>query len=191
VRFLTKAIVASTLAVGAAVAVAAPASAHNYLVDSSPEAGESLSVLPESFSVTTNEKLLDLGGEGNGFGLSVQDAAGRYYGDGCVSVDGTTLSTDAAIGEPGTYTVTWQVVSADGHPVSDTFAFEWTGAATAEGAATRPDCDGRYATEPAPAASGSFDATPLWIGGAVLLVAVAIVVTLLLMRPKKGTTTAG
>ena len=35
------------------------------------------------------------------------------------------MFTPAAIGPPGDYTVRWQVVSADGHPLSDEFAFTW------------------------------------------------------------------
>ena len=185
---------------GAAVALgllavlltASPASAHNYLVDSTPTAGETLTALPEHFSVTTNEPLLDLGGDGSGFGIEIIDAAGLYYGDGCVTVEGPSVYTEPSIGEAGTYTLVYQVVSADGHTVSDEFTFDWApGAefAASAGSATPGDCNGLYARgdgADGPAAAASIDlGTVLWIGGALLAVGIAVVVTLIVLRPKK------
>jgi copper resistance protein C len=186
--------VAAAVAVGvlAVLLTATPAQAHNYLVASTPAAGETLTALPESFSVTTNENLLDLGGNGSGFGIEVIDSAGTYYGDGCVAIDGPTVSTAAALGEAGTYRLVYQVVSADGHTVSDEFTFEWApeGEFTAsEGSSTPGDCNGLYArgdgaTTPDDTASADLSAV-LWIGGAVLAVGLAVAVTLVVVRPKK------
>jgi copper resistance protein C len=186
---------------GAAVALgllavlltASPASAHNYLVASTPEAGETLTTLPEQFSITTNEPLLDLGGDGSGFGIEIIDAAGLYYGDGCVTVDGATVWTVPEIGAAGTYRLVYQVVSADGHTVSDEFTFEWApGAEFAEsaGSAAPGDCNGLYARGDG-ASDGSEAASidlgvVLWIGGAVLAVSIAVIVTLVVLRPKKN-----
>lgn len=189
---MRKALAALALGLLAVLVTAAPAQAHNYLVASTPEAGETLTALPEHFSVTTNENLLDLGGNGSGFGIEVIDADGLYYGDGCVTVEGPTLSTVAAIGEPGTYRLVYQVVSADGHTVSDEFTFEWAPTGDYEasaGSATAGDCDGLYtrgdgAQAPAEAASVDLSAV-LWIGGALLAVGIAVGVTLIVVRPKK------
>jgi methionine-rich copper-binding protein CopC len=143
--------VAALVALGALVVVApvlgaaAPAQAHNYLVSSTPAAGQTLTELPERFEVTTNGPLLTLGGSTGGFALQVKDAEGRFYGDGCVTVEGPTMSTAAALGAAGTYTVIWQVVSSDGHTVSDEFTFDWAPAAgqtASTGSATVPDCNG-------------------------------------------------
>ena len=176
----------------AVLLTASPASAHNYLVSSTPEPGETLTELPEQFSVTTNEALLDLGGDGSGFGIEIIDAAGLYYGDGCVTVDGPSVSTAPAIGEAGTYRLVYQVVSADGHTVSDEFTFDWApgaGFAASAGSATPGDCDGLYArgdgSEAKPDAASVDLSTVLWIGGAMLAVGIAVVVTLLVLRPKK------
>ncbi|WP_241992891.1 copper resistance CopC family protein [Cryobacterium frigoriphilum] len=124
---------------------AAPASAHNYLVSSSPEAGAVVMQQPGVISVTTNDALLDLDGTGAGSAIQVSGPsdAPLYYGDGCVSVAGATAETSAELGAAGEYTVTWQVVSTDGHPISDTFTFDWqpaSGQALAEGVATAPAC---------------------------------------------------
>ena len=186
--------------------VAAPAQAHNYLVSSSPTVDSTISELPAAFSVTTNEPLLNLAEDGSGFALQVTDAAGRYYGDGCLSIDGATLSMGTSLGEAGTYKVVWQVVSEDGHPVSDEFTFTWAGSPTSSGSAAPPVC-GEPVVEPVetatpeatpePTSSADVTSVPvepisgnaplenaLWIGGAILAVLAAGVVTFLVARRK-------
>ena len=181
------------IALFAVVATAAPAFAHNDVVSSTPAAGEVLTVLPEHFSITTNEPLLDLGGSGSGFGLEIIGADGLYYGDGCVTVEGASMYADAAIGEAGSYTMVYQVVSADGHTVSDSLQFEWAPSVETEastGSTTAGDCNGLYnrgEVETDTSAAASIDlGTVLWIGGAIGAVLIAVVVTLLLLRPKKA-----
>ncbi|MFD3445003.1 copper resistance protein CopC [Microbacteriaceae bacterium 4G12] len=162
---------AAALAAAPALLIAGPAQAHNYLVSSTPAEGDTLAELPDRFDITTNEALLDLGGSTGAFALQVTDADGQYYGDGCLDITGPSLSTAAELGAPGTYTVQWQVVSADGHSVSDEFAFEWAPAATGEESAgsTAPPVCGEgddpapaSAAEPAPTASeqGTDSSTP-------------------------------
>ena len=188
--------VALLFAAGSVVLLALPADAHNYLVSSTPASGQTLTSLPAEFSVTTNGVLLNINKDGSGFALQVRDAKGLYYGDGCIKVDGPAIRQAAAIGAPGKYTVTWQVISTDGHTVSDTFPFTWAPTGTAKevaGSKAAPTCNGKYklsAEGLPPANSGTGSATVsngtlltvLWIGGAVLLVGVAIVVTLVLVR---------
>lgn len=189
---MRRAAAALTLAVLGVLLVAAPAAAHNYLVASTPEQGEILTVLPEEFSVTTNEALLDLGGSGSGFGIEIIDEDGLYYGDGCVSIDGATMSAPAVIGQPGDYTLVYQLVSADGHTVSDSFGFTWAPAGDVEastGSTEAGDCNGLYARDDG--AQDGADAVSidlgsvLWVGGALAAVAVAVLVTMLVLRPKK------
>jgi methionine-rich copper-binding protein CopC len=184
------AVVAALVVMLAALGFAAPAQAHNYLVSSTPKAGEVLTVLPAEFSITTNDILLNIN-HGAGFALQVQDANGRFFGDGCVVIDGPTLSTDASLGAPGDYTVTWQVISTDGHTVSDTFAFSWKPAdafAAAAGNSKAPDCHGTLkpnaggsggtADSQRPAVNLNTLETVLWIGGAVIAVGLAVAATL-------------
>lgn len=126
-----RAITAIAALTGAAVLIiAAPVQAHSYLVASTPDEGETLTALPDEFSVTANETLLDLQAGGTGsqgaFALQIRDADGGYYGDGCVTVTDATMSADAVLGESGAYTMLWQVVSADGHPVSGEIPFTWS-----------------------------------------------------------------
>jgi methionine-rich copper-binding protein CopC len=187
---------------GSVLGLAAPAQAHNYLVSSTPSAGQTLTQLPESFEITTNEPLLESAGLG-GFALEIVDADGLYYGDGCLTVSGPTMSAAPAIGAAGQYTLLWQVVSADGHTVSEEFPFTWAPAddsaagAASTGSATAPDCDGTTGGEPSGAAGGTDSpaepaaaseanlADVLWIGGAVLAVGLAIGVTLFVVGRRR------
>ncbi|NYF11067.1 hypothetical protein HDC94_002223 [Leifsonia sp. AK011] len=142
---------------GLSLGAAAPAAAHSYIVASSPAEGSTISDVPENFSVTANELLLDLNGDGSGFAIQVVDAAGLYYGDGCTVVSGSTLSMGATLGNAGDYRVYWQVISADGHVVSGEFPFVWApgdGAVNTPGLGAPPVC-GESATEPTPTPSAT------------------------------------
>lgn len=183
----------AALLLGASIAILAvtftttPALAHNFLVSSTPEAGEVLGELPQDFVITTNDNLLDLEGAGGGFFFKVTGPDGLYYGDGCVSVEGPSASMPAALGPSGDYTLEWQVISADGHTVSDVIPFSWQPSspseAKSEGSATVPGCGAEIVGEtpgtPADAAGG-ISTDILWIGGGVLALAIAIVTTLVL-----------
>jgi copper resistance protein C len=187
---------AVALMVGVAVLAAAPAAqAHNYLVASSPVAGETLTALPDAFFVTTNEDLLTLDGTA-GFAFQIVDAAGLHYESGCVEVDGATMSTVPRLGEPGEYTALWQVVSADGHTVSDEIDFTWAPAGDVDvspGAAGAPGCgdDGAAPPPAQPSAPQPAPASPirledvLWIGGAVVAVGVAVAITIAVLARRR------
>lgn len=202
VRGFALAAVGTLVAAGSVLGFVTPARAHNFLVSSTPEVGSTLTELPSEFSITTNEALLDLSGSGTGFALEVIDADGLYYGDGCVRVDDASMFTAAALGAPGEYSVIWQGVSQDGHTISDEFTFEWAPAAAVEpstGSTSAPTCGGTAgasadesegeSTDEASDAGSASEGTPvsaessltdvLWIGGAVLAIVAAVVVTLL------------
>ncbi|MBN9240546.1 MAG: hypothetical protein BGO97_12610 [Micrococcales bacterium 70-64] len=173
--------------------LAAPAQAHNYLVSSTPEQGSTITELPDRFSVTTNGPLLALDGVA-GFALEVRDADGRYYGDGCVTVEGPTLSEAApALGAAGDYVLLWQLVSEDGHTVSGEVDFTWApaeGVEPAAGAASPATC-GNAAEEPAASSPpqevrGNADlGDVLWIGGAIAAVLAAALVTFLVVTRRR------
>lgn len=185
----------SVAAAGLALAlVAAPAAeAHSVLVSSTPASGETLDTLPEALSVSFNETLLAGAGDA-AFALRLVGPDGLYYGDGCLSIIDNTMSTVAAIGPAGDYTVEWQVVSADGHPVAGEIPFSWTGTATAEGTAGPPACgatatldatqppDASNSGRPGDTASEVTLGDVLWVLGAVLVVALAITVALVATR---------
>jgi len=164
---------AAVAAAGLGLAAAGPASAHSTLVDSTPEAGETLTTLPPTFSATFNEDLLDASGTGEGFVLQIVGPGGTHYENGRVSIDGPTLSTDAIVGPPGDYELDYRVVSADGHPVEGRIPFTWSsgpGDATPMPTESDEPADepGDAATAvpisaPAPAPPGG----PPWLAGAI------------------------
>lgn len=190
--------VAAIVALIPVLGIAASAQAHNYLVSSTPKADETLTALPPSFVITTNDVLLNIDGKGAGFAIEVTDAAGKYYGDGCVSIEGPAMSMKSALGAAGKYRVTWQAVSTDGHTVSDVYDFTWQppkSFAPAAGSLTAPDCNGTLSPQAKSSAgqgpstsreadSGALE-TVLWIGGAFLAVALAVILTLFFALRKK------
>lgn len=189
-KLISSTLLATGLVAASVLAFALPASAHDTLVSSTPTAGETLTALPDAFSVTMNEDLLDLDEKGSGFGIDIKDADGKYYGDGCVTVAGPTMSTGALmLGKPGEYTFVWQVVSSDGHATSDEFTFTWAPSGdytAATGSASPGDCNGTYERDDAAAHSTD---TPgrspwLWVGGGALVVILAIMVVLVMRRKK-------
>lgn len=188
----------------AALSVATPAIAHNYYIESTPAIDEVVTTLPENFVVTTNDNLLNLEGSVGGFFMKVTGPDGLYYGDGCVTVSGPSVSMPASLGPAGDYTLDWQVVSADGHTISDTIPFTWMPADSDEsavkGSSTVPDCSPETVatpeepsestdavTAPEQTAESTEDAGAmdgLWIGGIALAVALAVLTTLLLLRAR-------
>lgn len=192
-RRTVRALAVGAVAAALALTAASPAAAHSVLIGSTPAAGATIGELPEQFSVTMNERLLDDAGT-SAFALRVRDEAGLYYGDGCLQIDGETMSTVAlAIGAAGDYVLEWQVVSADGHPVGGEIPFSWTGEATAEGSTAPPSCGAEpEPTEPG-TASGHHDAAPAelplgdvaWIVAAVLVAGIAVTIALVATRRRR------
>ena len=181
------------MVVGSVLGFTTPAQAHNYLVSSTPTADSTLTELPDEFDITTNDNLLDTGGITSAFALQVKDADGRYYGDGCVAVAGPSMTTAPALGPAGVYTILWQVVSADGHTVSDEFTFTWAPTdetETSNGATSPPDCGGTTTaaagdesdTPPANNQADDGSSDVLWIAGTVIALALTLGVTALVIR---------
>lgn len=99
--------------------------AHNQVVQTTPAADDTVTDNPVSIKIVTSGDLLALGGNSAGFAIIVNDDAGLFYGDGCVSVDGIALSTSAELGDSGGYTVTYQYISGDGHTLSGVYGFDF------------------------------------------------------------------
>ncbi|MBF4461950.1 MULTISPECIES: copper resistance CopC family protein [unclassified Rathayibacter] len=185
---LTAAGAAALLVLGAA----GPAAAHDSLLETVPAAGESTSAVSE-ISLTFTDNLLNLGGESNAFAIQVIGPDGRHYSDGCTTLIGPTITAPAALGGAGEYEVLWQVVSADGHPISETYTFDYApadGTPSSDGASSVPACgqepteqDSAAAEEDAPASTAS-EAAPsgvvlgLSIGAGVAAVVAALTVFL-------------
>ncbi|MET7679493.1 copper resistance protein CopC [Streptomyces sp. NPDC005423] len=105
---------------GMLFAGAGPASAHAALTGSDPQQGVVVAKAPTQVSLTFSEKVST-----NDDSLRVLDPKGKRVDVGKPSdISGTTYATQIRSGLPdGTYTVAWQVVSADSHPVAGAFTF--------------------------------------------------------------------
>ena len=112
--------VALAVAAGVAALVlgAAPASAHNALRSTSPADGQTLDAAPGQVVLTFDEPAIAMGTQ-----VLVEGPGGNVSAGAARLVD-TTVTQDLQPGAPaGRYTVQWRVTSADGHPVTGTFAF--------------------------------------------------------------------
>lgn len=186
---------AIAIALGAVLfGAAAPASAHNQVLDTVPAGGSVVTEQPGTFSVTTSDALLQAE-TGNAMVVTGPASDPRYYGTGCGVVTGGTLALDAQLGQPGTYTVTWRAISVDSHVISDTYEFEWApgaGVELAEGSA-EPSCaaaGSASSPEVTDAGNGSEPAVAigdvLWIGGGIVAALLAVLLTVVLLRRKQG-----
>lgn len=109
---------------GLLLAVAGPASAHAALTGSDPQDGAVVDTAPKQVTLTFSEQVAV--GEGS---IRVLDPDGKRADTDAAPLDlhsGSTVKYGVALhtGLPdGTYTVAWQAVSADSHPVSGAFTF--------------------------------------------------------------------
>ncbi|MFF1280260.1 copper resistance protein CopC [Streptomyces sp. NPDC058299] len=116
-RYLVLMLLAVT---GALLAGAGPASAHAALTGSDPAQGVVADKAPTQVSLTFSEKVAM-----NDDSLRVLDPRGKPVQTGSpANLSGTTYAVRLRSGlGKGTYTVTYQVVSADSHPVSGAYTF--------------------------------------------------------------------
>ncbi|KQW16431.1 copper resistance protein CopC [Streptomyces sp. Root369] len=107
-------------ACGLLLTTAGPASAHAALTGSDPQQGVVVDKAPDQVSLTFSEKVA-LSNDS----LRVLDPKGKAVQEGKpFEVGGTTYGVKLHSGLPdGTYTVTYQVVSADSHPVAGAYTF--------------------------------------------------------------------
>ncbi|MDN3444934.1 copper resistance CopC family protein [Microbacterium sp. APC 3901] len=137
------------------------ASAHDSLLASSPEADSTVDTLPAELTLTFSAKLID---ETGATEVVVTDPAGNSVAEGAATVEGAIVTQQLATEAPaGVYTVTWKVVSSDGHPTSNKFDFTVANssevAPTAEPSADPTDT-ATAAPSPVATADPGSDATP-------------------------------
>lgn len=184
-------IAAVAVATVAALAVAAPASAHDTIVSSTPAADSQLTAAPTEVVLTFSNTLLSLD-ENSGTAMTVIDESGEDWVAGPPVVAADTVTVPLAEGMPGgAYTVTWQVVSSDGHPTSGEYGFSLTlpeasaepSATPSETAAAEPTDPPSDAAQPAQQSDDSMP-WPLLIGLGVVLLAAIVTAIVIAVRRK-------
>lgn len=99
--------------------LAAPASAHDTLIDSSPAEGEVLTEVPSALELTYSGEISDLGVQ-----FMVTGPDDRDVVQGTPTVEGAVVTQELAEElVNGDYEVAWRVTSSDGHPISGLYAF--------------------------------------------------------------------
>ncbi|MGP3634745.1 copper resistance CopC/CopD family protein [Streptomyces sp. 24-1644] len=113
----------TSLLFGLVLAGASPASAHAALTGSDPQDGAVVDTAPKDVTLTFSEQIA-IGDDS----IRVLDPDGRRADDGAPREVGSGGAVQYGVrllsGLPdGTYTVAWQAVSVDSHPVSGAFTF--------------------------------------------------------------------
>lgn len=115
------------LATAAVFGIAAPASAHDALTGSEPASGATVSADLTQVTLQFSADLMADGAEAHVYQGAdpkvAADAGATDWVSGAVAIDGPNLVVPLAEGlEPGTYSVSWRVVSSDGHPIDSSTA---------------------------------------------------------------------
>lgn len=187
-----------------AVALGAPAQAHDVLVSSEPAEGEVLEESPQAVVLSFNNAPLEVGSS-----ISVVDAAGDPVAEGTGTLEGSdvVLALDTAL-PAGELEVRWRVASSDGHPIEGVIPFTLdvpAEPATTEPATTEPaeepaaeeTTEPAQTTEPAETAAPAETTEPAETGAsglptaariAIAAAALASVVGLVVLIVRRGRT---
>jgi methionine-rich copper-binding protein CopC len=120
------------------------AAAHDVLIGTDPADGAVLSAPPAQVKLTFAQQALSIGTR-----MRVTGPSGAVVSSRPVQVIGSYVTQPLDPGlDPGAYTVVWRVTSADGHPVSGTFAFSLAGSAGVVSASSpaKPTTAGSWST---------------------------------------------
>jgi copper resistance protein C len=164
------AIIGLLLGVLSSIVMATGADAHAALRSISPQDGATVTTVPEKVVLTFNEPI------GTSFAtVSVAGPAGSVS-RGKALVDGVTVTQVLADDLPnGRYTVSFHVVSEDGHPVSDRTTFSVAAVATATPLPSTPATSSPPTTsEPTTAAPSALPADEDDGGGRALRIGLAV-----------------
>ena len=168
----------------AMLAFASPAIAHDQLVDAYPQEGETVEAGIIDIRLRFSDDVLAIG-EGNE--ILVIGPAGENSGlqnNSCAFTDGDLVYTKVDLDSPGEYTVTWRVVSGDGHPITgiQRFSVENTSAHISNGIVPGTECSSAIESLEDSQTQPGIDIEWLWILGIFPVVALGIYFAL---RPKK------
>ncbi|MCC5672709.1 copper resistance protein CopC [Kocuria rhizophila] len=181
-------VLAVLLAMVLALAASGPAQAHDELVRTTPESGATLEKAPTTLDLTFSGSIQDIGSE-----VRVTDSHGTDMTRGKLAVQNTKVSQPLREGgsTDETYTVTWRVVSQDGHPIEGTFSYsvgEGSGTTAAPAPVASTSQGAGEASGDAGQQNVSGTGVPSWvlpvIGGVVALI-LLLVVLAFATRPRQ------
>jgi methionine-rich copper-binding protein CopC len=154
-----------------AVLLAPTASAHSDLAGTTPANGAVIGTAPDSIVLEFNEEPLD-----SLVDVVITDAKGAVVAMDTAEAAGTEVLVPwPGFLSAGDYTVAYRVVSADGHPVTGTFTFTYTGGASTD---TAPAIDEAAAADVLADVEQPTSNLSLILGVAALIIAVVAVIGL-------------
>jgi methionine-rich copper-binding protein CopC len=140
-----------------ALAGAPVASAHAVRIATDPADKAALAQGPQRVSATFNEQL-----QPQFAAMTVVGPDANLWSSGDPQVQGAVISVGVRpLGPAGTYTVNYRVTSADGHPVSGSWSFQLTVAASGT--------PGPSAARPADPSGGGIPVWPFLVAGALII----------------------
>jgi copper resistance protein C len=95
------------------------ATAHALLDRAEPRVGNKVATVPREVTLWFTQKL-----EVAFSTIAVTDSAGQRVDTGKTRVNGSQMSVSLRSGGPGTYHVTWRVLSVDSHTTDGSFTFQ-------------------------------------------------------------------
>lgn len=115
-------LVAVSFAAFLALVAPSAASAHSELLESNPAADSTVAELPDAVLLTFNQDIQPAFST-----VTLTDSSGTNWIPDAPTVEGPRVrATIDATAPAGPYTVAYRVLSADGHPISGSFAFTFT-----------------------------------------------------------------
>ena len=102
-----------------------PAQAHTSLASSIPAKNSTLKAMPKTIALTFDEKLIKIAGK-NVSKFSVIGPDGKEIKLGPIALTNQIISAAVLVPKPkpGTYKITYRVISGDSHPASGTIKFK-------------------------------------------------------------------
>jgi copper resistance protein C len=147
----------AVLVAAMALAGAPVASAHAARIATDPAENAALAKAPPRVSATFNEQL-----QPEFAAMTVVGPDGNLWSNGDPQVQGAVIAVGVRpLGPSGTYTVNYRVTSADGHPVSGSWSFRLTVAATGS--------PGPSAAKPADTSGCGIPVWPFLLAGALII----------------------
>jgi copper resistance protein C len=176
---------ALALGLSAILGISAPANAHAELVEASPAADSLIGALPEYVDLTFGENIMTLDGSEGSNIITVVDSNGAKVDDETIVVNAAVVSVGIKPGfGDGTYTVTYRVVSEDGHPIEGSYKFEVGEAAQTNVIAPAPSPSASHTDDEHAALEAQSTANTLLVvlGGSIVVAAAASIFLVLRRR---------
>ena len=160
------------------------AQAHDQLVDAKPAEGETVEAGVIDIDLRFSDDVLNLGSGNEILVIGPSGEQSVLQNNSCSFVDGDLVSTKVDLDQPGEYTVSWRVVSGDGHPISgiQRFSVENTTGHVSQGIVPGTDCDTAIETLEESGTESEIELQWLWLLGLFPLIGITIYFAL---RPKQ------